>query len=185
MIRIVKIPTKPKNIFLVGPMGVGKTTTGRLLASSLKMTFKDSDREIEGHTGASISLIFELEGESGFRKREQAMIEKLTQQTGLVLATGGGVVLNASNRDNLKKYGYVIYLYASVKYLMERTIHGHNRPLLEKGDPQTCLENIMNERHHLYKSVANLTVDTSNRTARQVLKHIVKTLRRHFPDLKK
>ena len=109
MIRIVKIPTKPKNIFLVGPMGVGKTTTGRLLASSLKMTFKDSDREIEGQTGASVSLIFELEGESGFRKREQAMIEELTQQTSLVLATGGGIVLNANNRANLKRYGLIAF----------------------------------------------------------------------------
>ena len=145
MIKVVKVSSNPKNIFLIGPMGVGKTTIGRSLASSLKMIFKDSDREIEEGTGASISLIFELEGESGFRKREQAMIEKLTQQTGLVLATGGGVVLNANNRENLKKNGYVIYLYASVKYLLERTVHGHNRPLLEKGNPQVCLEKIMTQ----------------------------------------
>jgi len=184
MIKIVKISSKPKNIFLVGPMGVGKTTIGKLLASTLKMTFKDSDREIEEHTGASISLIFELEGESGFRKREKAMIQTLTQQTGLILSTGGGVVLNEDNRNNLKKYGYVVYLYASIRHLLERTMHGHTRPLLEKGDPKTCLEKMMTERHHLYKSVANITVDTGNRTARQVLRYIVKILRQNFPDFK-
>ena len=120
-----------KNIYLIGAMGVGKTTIGKQLALNTGIPFKDSDLEIEVATGASIPLIFEVEGEAGFRKRETEMIAKLTQETPLILATGGGVVLAKSNRQHLIKQGMVIYLRASLNELLERTRHHKNRPLLQ------------------------------------------------------
>ena len=157
-------------------MGVGKTTIGRYLASELQMIFKDSDREIEERTGASIPLIFELEGESGFRKRERAMIAELTQEKKLILATGGGVVLDDENRMCLKATGYVIYLHASVEQLLERTAHSHNRPLLKTENPRQRLEQILNERELIYKEVADATVNTGGRTVRQVVKQVLRRL---------
>jgi len=170
-------PVIASNIFLIGPMGVGKTTIGRQLAATLNMTFKDSDREIEERTGASIPLIFELEGEAGFRKREQAMIAELTQMHKIILSTGGGVVLNEDNRSQLKKQGIVIYLYASVKELVERTAHSRHRPLLHTANPQLRLEKLLQERHPLYLAVADITVDTGHRSVNQVVKMVLKQLK--------
>ncbi|OQW94102.1 MAG: shikimate kinase I [Beggiatoa sp. IS2] len=164
------------NIFLIGPMGVGKTTVGRHLATILNLTFKDSDQEIEDRTGASIPLIFELEGEEGFRKREQAIIAELTVLPEIILATGGGTVLSAENRHCLQSRGYVIYLHAPVKYLMERTAHSRNRPLLQTDNPKERLEQILSERYALYKMVADVTIETGQRTIRQVIKQIIKHL---------
>lgn len=165
------------NIFLIGPMGVGKTTVGRQLAQILKLTFKDSDREIEERTGVSISLIFEFEGEAGFRKREQAMITELTHENNILLSTGGGVVLNEENRRHLKQQGTVVYLHASVAKLVERTIHSRHRPLLQTENPRERLEQLMQERHPLYQSIADVTIETGHRTIHQVVRATLKQLK--------
>lgn len=166
------------NIFLVGPMGVGKTTIGRQLAERLALTFIDSDREIEERTGVEIPLIFEYEGEAGFRKREKAIIAELTELNNIILSTGGGVVLDADNRQYLQSRGHVIYLHASVDKLLERTAHNRNRPLLQTDNPLERLEKIMSERHSLYNAVADVTIETGHRTIRQVVKAVLKHLQK-------
>jgi shikimate kinase len=165
-----------RNIFLVGPMGVGKSTIGRQVAETLAMTFLDSDKEIEERTGVDIPWIFEYEGEAGFRKREQAIIDELTARSGVVLSTGGGAVLSQENRRCLQERGHVIYLHASVEDLLERTAHSRNRPLLRTENPQEKLEQLLKERHPLYQEVAEITIDTGHRTIRQVVKAVLKHL---------
>lgn len=162
----------PRNIFFVGPMGAGKTTIGRQLAKQLQRKFFDCDREIEKRTGASIPLIFEMEQESGFRAREQAMIDELTQHENIVLATGGGAVLDPVNREHLSKRGYVIYLYAPVKHLVQRTSRDKNRPLLQNEDPKKKLEELMAIRDPLYREVADTIIKTDNLPVKQVVKNI-------------
>jgi len=166
------------NIFVVGPMGAGKTTIGRHLAKVLEKQFKDSDREIEVRTGADIPLIFELEGEAGFRRREKAVIAELTGGENLVLATGGGVVLDRDNRSHLVNRGFVIYLQAPLEQLVERTSRDRNRPLLQAEDPRARLAAILAERDPLYRQVADLIVKTDHRTVRSVVKEIHKRLSR-------
>jgi len=168
--------TPPENIFLVGPMGAGKSTTGRQLAKTLSKQFVDSDREIEVSTGADIPLIFELEGEEGFRKRESAMLEKLTEQNNIVLATGGGAVLSKENRGILMSRGFVIYLNAPVEYLVQRTARDRNRPLLETENPEERLIELMTERGPLYNQLADLVVSTDSRSARYVVKEILRKI---------
>jgi shikimate kinase len=165
------------NIVLVGPMGAGKSTIGRQLSNALKKEFKDSDHEIVARTGASIPLIFEIEGEEGFRKREAAMIDELTQLNDIVLATGGGAVLREENRLNLKQRGVVIYLYASVDQLFERTSRDHNRPLLQTENPRQKLQDLMEQRDPLYREVADMVVHTDDRSIRSVVKEILVRLR--------
>ncbi|MEJ2567017.1 MAG: shikimate kinase [Gammaproteobacteria bacterium] len=131
---------KSDNIFLVGLMGAGKSTIGRHLAKSLGMEFVDSDHELERRTGASIPLIFDVEGEAGFRQREKKLIDELTQRNRIVLATGGGVVLDPDNRAWLRERGRVIYLYATVEQLLTRTAKDRNRPLLQTADPRRGAE---------------------------------------------
>jgi shikimate kinase len=160
------------NIFLIGPMGVGKTTIGRQLAKIFEMNFKDSDKEIEQITGASIPLIFELEGESGFRRRECEVINELTQEKNIVLATGGGAILNPCNRIFLKERGKVIYLHASIEQLLKRTRRTKNRPLLQTKNPRKCLQKILIERTPIYKELADLTIETSY-PIKQVVKNII------------
>ncbi|HKK04638.1 MAG TPA: shikimate kinase AroK [Gammaproteobacteria bacterium] len=167
-----------ENIFLVGPMGAGKTTIGRQLAEALGYQFVDSDHEIEQRTGANIPLIFDVEGEAGFRRREAAVIDELTQRTGLVLATGGGAVLDPANRTHLKTRGKVIYLAASVAKLLERTARDRNRPLLQTADPRAKLEALMAERDPLYRDVADLVVNTDRGSVRRVVKDILARLQR-------
>ena len=165
---------KNKNIFLIGPMGAGKTTIGRQLARELKMAFYDSDREIEAHTGVNIPLIFELEGEEGFRKREQAAIDELTQKQNIVLATGGGAVLRKQNRRHLSERGTAIYLYSDLDSLLERTRKDRNRPLLHGDEsPEVVLRKLMDERDPLYRETADHIIDTGGSSIRGVIKAII------------
>src|SRR5919106_6680877 len=166
------------NIFLVGPMGSGKTTIGRQLARHLHREFYDSDQEIEQRTGASIALIFEIEGETGFRRREQTLIDELTQLKDIVLATGGGAILNEANRRYLKQRGFVVYLRAPVARLFARIYRDRNRPLLQTDNPRRKLEEIVKGREALYREVADLVIDTYHRTVRQIIEEITLTCQR-------
>ena len=156
--------SKRDNLYLVGLMGAGKTTVGRLLAKHYGCTFYDSDHEIEARTGVKITVIFEIEGEAGFRKREEAMIAELTALSGIVLATGGGAVLSAANREQLRKNGVVIYLRGSPEHLHERTRSDRNRPLLQTGDPLARLRELYSQRDPLYREVADIVVDTGRQS---------------------
>ncbi len=164
---------KPDRIILVGPMGVGKTTIGRRLAAALDKTFVDSDREIEKCTGVDIPLIFELEGEAGFRRRESKIMDELTQRPGIVLATGGGAVLDPRNRQIFRQRGFVIYLYASLEQLLQRTARDKKRPLLQTQNPRARLQDILVKREPLYNEIADLKVKTGGRNMRKVVREIV------------
>jgi shikimate kinase len=167
----------PGSIFLTGPMGAGKSTIGRQLAKQLSMSFHDSDHEIEQRTGVDIPLIFELEGEAGFRKREAEVIDALTRLPGIVLATGGGAILDPENRTRLASRGKVIYLYTSVDQQLSRTSHDRNRPLLQSPDPRTTLEELLAIRDPLYREVADLIIDTDGMRVRDVVRKIVQLLK--------
>ncbi|WP_256210082.1 shikimate kinase [Nitrosospira briensis] len=164
------------NIFLVGMMGAGKTTIGRLLAGFLKKTFYDSDREIQKRTGVSIPLIFEIEGEAGFRKRETEMLSELVKTRNIVLATGGGAVLSAQNREMLKQSGTVIYLRATVDDLWRRTRQDKNRPLLQTQDPRTKLLELYAQRDPLYQETAHIIVESGKRSARHLAQLLAQQL---------
>jgi shikimate kinase len=164
------------NIFLIGPMGAGKSTIGKRLARTLNKTFIDSDQQIESRTGVDIPTIFDIEGEAGFRKREAAMIDELSQSTNLVLATGGGAILSEENRQHLMSRGVVIYLQTSIAQQLARTRHDRNRPLLNTDDPESKLTELMNLRAPLYREIADIVVDTDNRHSNQVCKEIQKNL---------
>jgi shikimate kinase len=166
----------PKNLFLIGPMGAGKSAVGRQLARLLHLDFVDSDDEIENRTGVDIPFIFEKEGEAGFRKRESAVIDDLSQREGVVLATGGGAVINADNRSRLGARGFVVYLNTSVPQQLERTQRGRERPLLENDDPRKVLEDFMEIRDPLYRSIADLVIDTDGRRVKAVAKQIHESL---------
>lgn len=161
------------SLFLVGPMGAGKTTIGRQLANVLQREFKDSDHEIVRRTGASIPLIFDIEGEEGFRKRERDVIADLTAEKNLVLATGGGAVLMEENRKYLHERGIVIYLFASIDQLLKRTARDRNRPLLQTADPRAKLEELMRARDPLYRDVADMVLYTDDRSVRSVVKEVL------------
>jgi shikimate kinase len=149
-----------RKLFLVGMMGAGKTTVGRQLAKRLGKTFHDADREIEGRTGVSVAVIFDIEGEAGFRKREAEVIEQMTALDDIVLATGGGAVLDPRNREHLKNRGFVIYLHAVPAVLWQRTRADKSRPLLQGVDPRERLESLYAVRDPLYRDVADLVVET-------------------------
>lgn len=153
-------------------MGAGKSAVGRQLAKLLHLEFIDSDEEIETRTGVDIPFIFEKEGEEGFRKREVKVIDELSQKDGVVLATGGGAISDADSRNRLGARGYVIYLYTSVKQQLERTQRGRNRPMLESGDPEAVLEELMKSRDPLYREIADLIVDTDGRRVHTVVREI-------------
>ena len=148
------------NIFLVGMMGAGKSAVGRQLAARLQRVFVDSDHEIQARTGVSVSVIFEVEGEAGFRKREEQVLDDLSQQDGLVVATGGGAVLSDVTRSRLKQRGLTIYLHAKAHDLWLRTRNDRNRPLLDCADPRARLEELLLVRDPLYREVADLVVET-------------------------
>lgn len=157
-------------------MGAGKTTVGRRLAKSLDKQFLDCDRELEERTGASISLIFELEGEEGFRRRERDMLDALTARSGIVLATGGGAVLDSDNRARLRSRGFAVYLDAPLDLLAERTSRDRSRPLLDTPDPKATLARILSERDPLYHQVADLVVKTGYGTAKHIVREILENL---------
>lgn len=161
------------NVFLVGPMGAGKTTIGRQLAQALKMDFVDSDHEIVERTGASIPWIFDVEGEAGFRRRERDMLQELSERENTVIATGGGAVLAEQTRKVLRSRGVVVYLCATIDQILKRTARDRNRPLLQTDDPRARLEALMAERDPLYREVADLVVATDDRSVRTVVKEIV------------
>ncbi|HQN64772.1 MAG TPA: shikimate kinase AroK [Methylophilus sp.] len=165
-----------RNIYLIGLMGAGKTTVGKLLAKHLGRTFYDSDHEIEKRTGVKIPVIFELEGEEGFRKREKAAIQELTQMTNVVLATGGGAVLAPENRESLKNSGVVIYLRANVNELWHRTRHDKQRPLLQNVDIKAKLEQLYAERDPLYSEIATYIIDTGSQPVATIINRIEQTL---------
>jgi shikimate kinase len=152
------------NLFLIGLMGAGKTTIGRLLARHRDLEFVDSDHEIEARCGVSIPTIFEIEGEAGFRRREACMLDELTQRTGIVLGTGGGAVLDPLNRERLKGRGVVIYLRCSPNELYLRTRHDRNRPLLLTEDPLARLQALYEQRHPLYMQTADVVLDTGRQS---------------------
>lgn len=165
-----------QNIFLIGMMGVGKTTIGRHLAGLLGHEFVDSDVEVERRAGADISWIFDMEGEEGFRKREHQVLRELTARTGVVLATGGGAVLGESNRDILRARGVVVYLSASINKIVERTRRDKKRPLLQSGDLRERIATLLGEREPLYQETAHIVVNIKGRPSRAVAREIARDL---------
>lgn len=161
------------SVFLVGPMGAGKTTVGRQLAAALGYAFVDSDHEIEARTGADIPWIFEVEGEAGFRRREAQVIDDLTRRSRIVLATGGGAILLGENRTALHDRGFVVYLSADIDQLLARTARDRNRPLLRTPDPRAVFETLLAEREPLYREVAHLVLNTNAGNVREAVATIV------------
>lgn len=168
------------NFFLIGLMGAGKTTLGKLLSQHLSYPFFDSDYVICERTGVSIPTIFELEGENGFRHRETQIIDELTQMNSIVLATGGGAVLRSDNRKFLRERGTVIYLHAQPDLLWNRTQHDRNRPLLQVADPLTRLNHLYQERDSLYRSVAHLVVNLENESGIQSFDRLKQQLEQFY-----
>jgi shikimate kinase len=166
------------SIFLIGPMGSGKTAVGRHLARLFRYGFHDSDADIEAKTGVDIQFIFEKEGEEGFRSRERESIDRLTRFEAIVLATGGGAVIDADNRRALAERGIVVYLATSLEQQLERTRHGRHRPLLNDTDPEAKLRELMQRRAVLYAEIADLTVSTDGRRVQLVAEEIHQELRR-------
>lgn len=168
MTTLALVKGKAHNIYLVGPMGSGKTAVGRRLAALLDKQFLDTDAEIEKRTGVDVRYIFEKEGEARFRAREREVIAELTGLDGVVVATGGGAVLDPQNRERLAATGTVVYLETSVDALVQRTRSNKTRPLLMNADPRGVLERLMTARQPLYEEVADLKVKTTGRTVRAV-----------------
>ena len=154
---------------LIGPMGAGKSTIGKMLAHQLNLPFFDSDKEIEQRTGATIPLIFEIEGEAGFRDREVSVIEEITRHAGWILATGGGAIIRPENRRLFAERGFVVYLHASVHQQAERTAMDTQRPLLQTPDRIGKLRELMTQREPLYRAAADFVVETANKTPRMVV----------------
>jgi shikimate kinase len=167
----------PGSLFLTGPMGAGKSTIGRQLSQQLRMAFYDSDREIEDRTGVDIPLIFDLEGEQGFRKRERLVIDELTCLPNIILATGGGAILDPENRRHFAERGLVIYLHASVNQQLARTKRDRNRPLLQTENPRQRLEDLMRMRDPLYREIADLVIDTDGKRVMGVVNQIIRKLK--------
>lgn len=165
-----------RNIYIVGPMGAGKSTIGRHIAQQLHLEFFDSDNEIEERTGAEISWVFDVEGEEGFRVREAGVIDDLTQMQGIVLATGGGSVLTKEVRNRLSARGFVVYLETTIDKQLARTQRDKRRPLLQTDKPREVLEALAEIRNPLYEEIADLTVRTDEQSAKLVAKEIIDKL---------
>lgn len=170
-----------RNIFLIGPMGAGKSTIGRQLSQQLSMEFYDSDQEIEKRTGADISWVFDVEGEQGFRDREKKIIDELTQLHGIILATGGGSILSRESRNHLSARGTVIYLKTTIEKQLLRTQRDRKRPLLQKDilTRRKTLENLAYERNPLYHEIADIVVNTDEKSAKIVSNRIIYLLEKH------
>ena len=168
--------SKTGNIFLVGLMGAGKTTIGKLLAKRLHKTFIDCDHELEHRTGVKIPLIFELEGEAGFREREVALIQELSLREDVVLATGGGAILRAENREALSQNGTVVYLNARVEDLYARTKHDKTRPLLQTANPQAKLHELFQQRDPLYREIADIVITSGHQNVHQAVREVERRL---------
>jgi len=164
---------RSNNIYLVGPMGAGKSTIGKHLADTLKLRFYDTDRVIEERSGAEISWIFDLEGEEGFRKREEALVIELCEKHGIVLATGGGAVVSEANRALLSSRGVVVYLKASLEQQIERTERDKRRPQLQVEDRKEKLEELEEDRMPLYAEVADFTIETKGKSIKTVINEII------------
>jgi len=167
------------NIFIVGPMGSGKSTVGKIISDELFLSFHDTDEEIENRTGASIDWIFDLEGEEGFRKREAKILNELAQLNSIVLSTGGGIILSDENRDTLSSRGTVFYLATPISVQLERTSKDKDRPLLKNGDPETILKELHETREELYEGVADYVVNTENLTSQEVAAEIIKLVKNY------
>ncbi len=166
---------QPSRIFLVGPMGVGKTTIGKMLANELNLEFVDCDHEIEGRSGAALAWIFDVEGEEGFRLRESHMLDELTTRNNILLATGGGAVLRQENREYLRR-GIVIHLDSNVDLLVKRTAKDKKRPLLQNTNPEDVLTRIKKERDPLYREVSVLRVFVGDNSSRSAVNQILSEL---------
>jgi shikimate kinase len=161
------------NIFLIGPMGAGKTSVGKMLAKTLDLQFYDSDQVIEAQTGADIPWIFDIEGEAGFRRREIKAIDELTLKKGIILATGGGVVLNETNRKHLSLRGKVFYLNVSVEEQYRRTYKCRNRPLILNKDSKAIFERLKKEREPFYLEIADYVIDTDHGSLKGIVDSIL------------
>jgi len=170
--------SKQENIFLIGPMGAGKSSVGKYLAHQLKMDFFDTDEEIEKRTGVDIGWIFDVEGEQGFLKREEAIVMELAKRSNIILATGGGTILSKESREILRHHGIVIYLDVSLRYQDSRTINESRRPLLRVQDRQAVLEKLKTEREELYEEIADFRVLTDKRNVRAVADEIMHWLQK-------
>src|SRR5690554_7889076 len=175
----------PKRVVLVGPMGAGKSTIGRMLAKELGYRFLDSDRIIEERCGANIPWIFDVEGEDGFRERETAMLDELTDEAGIVLATGGGAVMRSENHPLLKKNSVVVYLKTSIEQQVERTRKDRNRPLLQNDDPESVLRNLFEVRDPLYTKLADIVMYTDRKSPRLVVRQLVNRINPRTPRHKR
>jgi len=169
-----------RNVFLVGMMGAGKTTAGRLMARRLKREFLDTDLEIERRCGVKVPVIFEIEGEAGFRQREAAVIAELTAREDVVLATGGGAVLDEANRRHLAARGTVVYLHAPPPALYERVRQDRNRPLLATADPQARLQELYAVRDPLYREIADVVVDTGRQSVQNLARQLLARLKEEW-----
>jgi shikimate kinase len=164
--------TTRRNLFLVGPMGSGKTTLGRQVATRLGLEFIDCDQEIERRTGATVNLIFDIEGETGFRDRESALIEELSHRSGLLVATGGGAVIRSANRQRMRRSGFVVWLRTPVEHQIARLGRDRSRPLLQAPDREHILQRLAEERNPLYTDVSDLVFDSSQRNFKRVAEQL-------------
>ena len=170
------------NIILVGLMGAGKSTIGRNLAKKLNKKFHDSDRVIEERTGVDIATIFEIEGEQGFRDREAQVIEELCQLDDIVLATGGGSILRDENRENMKKFGHVVYLCTTAELLYSRIRYDKSRPLMQTSNPLDTLKKLLQDREPFYKEVSDSIIITGKQKATLIVKRVEEALKKHATE---
>lgn len=177
--RVASAHSQPPNVYLIGPMGSGKTTIGQRVAQLLGLDFLDCDHELEAQTGASVNLIFDIEGEEGFRERETKMLEVLTRRTGVLVATGGGVVTRARNRDLLRHSGLIVYLRTTVAQQLRRLSRDRSRPLLQTPDRRERLERLAEERNPLYEELADIEFPSQNRSTEVSAQRLAELIRAH------
>ncbi len=163
----------PRSVFLIGMMGAGKSTVGRLLAQQLNLQFVDADREMEARSGVPIPTIFDVEGEAGFRRREIGLLDELSQRAGIVLATGGGAVLDSAMADALRRRGLVIYLRASADEIFRRTRNDRSRPLLQTEDPRARIDQLLTDREPLYEKAAHLVFQSAASNPRRLVTRLL------------